>query len=166
MTFGFLCETTGFFLTGGFFTGGVGMITRTGAVSVAVTFGPVGGVPTAVATLSKSACTFATVQVYFLDSPGCSVPRARLQSGASGSVTVTFVSGTSPVFVTVISKVAVAPCWIVCDFGFFRIVIAGCGTRTRTRASSLAVTSGPSGGVPVATATFVKASCTFARVHV
>jgi hypothetical protein len=52
-----LCETTF-----GCFFGGVSFVTLTGAVSLAVTFGPVGGVPVAVATLSYAACTFGREQ--------------------------------------------------------------------------------------------------------
>ena len=50
----------------------------------------------------------------------------RLQFGDSASVTATLVRATSPVFVTVIVKVAVPPVVTVWDFGFLTIVIAGC----------------------------------------
>src|ERR671936_694974 len=94
----------------------------------------------------------------------------RLQFGDSGSLTVTFVSATSPVLVTVILKFAVPPRVMTCDFGSFTIEIAGCvtgggGGPTVTAAESLADTSGPAAGVPVATATFVKSAVTLATVH-
>src|SRR5438067_5381457 len=98
------------------------------------------------------------------------VPIVRLQFGESGSVTVTLVSSTSPVFVTVILNVAVPPRVITCVFGSFTIEIAGWvtgggGGPTVTAAESLADTSGPTAGVPVATATFVKLVITLATVH-
>ena len=52
----------------------------------------------------------------------------RPQAGESASTTRTFVSATSPVFVTVIVNVAVPPFATVCSFGFFTIAIAGCET--------------------------------------
>jgi hypothetical protein len=62
VAFGFRCETTfGFFLTG--FFGGFSAAALTGAVSLADTFGPLGGVPVDVATLVKLAVTFCFVQV-------------------------------------------------------------------------------------------------------
>ena len=65
MAFGFLCETTFgfFFFFTTFFFAGVNARALTGAVSVALTFGPEGGVPVAVATLSKPALTFGRVQL-------------------------------------------------------------------------------------------------------
>ena len=106
-------------------------MTVTGAVSVAVTFGPEGGVPVAVALLVNDAVTFASAQLYVTLAPGlmeASAPIVELealQPGAWASETVTFVSVTLPVFVTVIVKFAVPPLAIVCDFGFFVIEIAG-----------------------------------------
>ena len=103
----------------------------TGAVSVAETFGPEGGVPVAVALLVNDAVTFASAQLYVTLAPGlmeASAPIVELealQPGAWASETVTFVSVTLPVFVTVIVKFAVPPLAIVCDFGFFVIEIAG-----------------------------------------
>ena len=104
------------------------------------------------------------------------MPRSRSQSGDRGSATLTFVSGTSPVFVTVILKVAVPSNAIVCELGSFTIEIAGWvtvataggtnGAVTVTGAESVAVTSAPLGGVPVATATFVRFAVTFASVQV
>ena len=78
--------------------------------------------------------------------------------------------------VTAIWKVAVPPGLMFCDFGSFRIEIAGCETAgagcvlaglglTVTWAVSLAVTSGPVGGVPTSTATFVKFVVTFVSAH-
>ena len=62
MAFGFWCETTfGFFLIG--FLGGFSAAALTGALSLAVTFGPLGGVPVPVATFVKLAVTFCFVQV-------------------------------------------------------------------------------------------------------
>ena len=59
----------------------------------------------------------------------------RLQFGDSGSVTVTFVNTVLPVFVTVIVNLAVPPTATVCDFGFFTIAIAGCGTGVTVNGS-------------------------------
>src|SRR5215470_8449251 len=92
-----------------------GARTLTGAVSLAVTFGPVGGVPVAVATLSNARCTFGREHEYVTAAFGAIEASAgicalvRLQFGDSGSVTVTFVSVTLPVFVTVMLKCAVPP---------------------------------------------------------
>jgi hypothetical protein len=111
--------------------GGVGTVTVTGAESFAVTVPPEGVVPTTVATFVKLAVTFERVQLYVTLAPGAieaSAASAALvfeQSDASGSVTVTFVSVTFPVFVTTIVKFAAAPDAIDCDFGFFVIEIAG-----------------------------------------
>ena len=116
---------------------GVGVVTVTGAVSVAVTFGPAGGVPVAVALFVNEAVTFASAQLYVTLAPGAIEASAGiveldvLQPGARASETVTFVSVTLPVFVTVIVKFAVPPLAIVCDFGFFVIEIAGLFGRRR-----------------------------------
>jgi hypothetical protein len=76
-------------------------------------------------------------------------------------------------------NVAVPPTPIVCAFGPLTMSIAGfvgvgvgvgfgagfggvSGALTVTGAESVAVTFGPLGGVPVATATFVKLAATFA----
>jgi hypothetical protein len=97
------------------------------------------------------------------------------QSGDSGSLTVTFVSVTSPVLVTTIVNVADWPLSIVWPLGFFVIEIAGLlggddgggvdgggvdggggAGVTVTGAVSVADTSGPPlTGVPVAVALFV-----------
>lgn len=86
---------------------------------------------------------------------------------------MTLVSATSPLFLTVIRNVAEPPGETVCELGFFSILIDGCvtglglsGARTVTWAESLAVTLVPLGGVPVATATFVKLAVTLSRLHV
>src|SRR5437762_2174719 len=96
------------------------------------------------------------------------LPIVLLQFGESASVTVTSVRATSPVLVTVIVKVAAPPLVTVCDFGFLTITIAGCvaGATAVTTAVSLAETSGPTGGFPVAIATFVRLAVTFAREQV
>ena len=85
-----------------------------------------------------------------------------MQFGESTSVTNTLVSVTAPVLVTSIVKFAVPPLAIVCDAGSFVIEIAGVpgGGVTKTTAEAVAVTFGPVGGVPVATATFVKPAVT------
>ena len=62
--------------------------------------------------------TFAWVQVYVVVCPAVSVPIVFAQFGDSGSVTVTFVRVTGPVFVTVIVKVAVPPGFTDCDGPF------------------------------------------------
>ena len=49
----------------------------------------------------------------------------RLQPGESGSLTLTLLSVTGPVFVTTIVKVASAPLAIVCAFGLFVIEMLG-----------------------------------------
>src|SRR5215203_4981174 len=103
----------------------------------------------------------------------------RAQPGACASVTRTFVSVTSPLFVTVIVHVAVPPDAIVCRSGLFVIAMLGCsgaagggggggggGGLTITAAVSVDVTSGPVGGVPVAVALFVKSAVTAAREQV
>ena len=132
MTFGLFFFTTFF---------GVSALVFTGAVSVAVTFGPDGGVPVAVAMLSKFACTFGRVHEYVTVAPGAIDAKAgicadvRLQFGDSGSVTVTFVSTVLPTFVTVIEKVAVPPTATVWHFGFFTIAIAGAGTGVTVNGS-------------------------------
>jgi hypothetical protein len=151
--------------------GGVnGAVTVTAAWSVALTLDPVGGLPVAVATLVNAAVTPERLQLKLFDCPTPSVPRLRSQSGESGSVTVTSLRVTSPVFVTVILKFAVPPVsndWV---FGSFTIEIAGWvttaagggggGTVTVTGAESVAVTVCPFEPVPVAVATFVKAAVT------
>ena len=78
-------------------------------------------------------------------------------------MTVTFVSVTSPVLVTVIVNVAVPPVWNVWLSGVFSILIPG--AMMSTSAVSVSVMSGPTGGVPVAVALFVKSAVTFASVH-
>ena len=87
----------------------------------------------------------------------------RAQPGARASVTRTFVSVTSPLFVTLIVNVAVPPLRTGCESGVFATVIAG--WITVTSAVSVAVTSGPTGGVPVAVAVLVKLAATFASVQ-
>src|SRR5205085_519542 len=100
---------------GCFFFGVKGARTLTGAVSLAVTFGPDGGVPVAVATLSNALKTFGREHEYVTAAFGAIDVNAgicafvRLQFGDNGSVTVTFVSTVLPTFVTVISKCAVPP---------------------------------------------------------
>ena len=85
-------------------------------------------------------------------------------------MTRTFVSVTSPVFVTTIVNGAVAPLAMVCSFTFFVIempgLVGGGVWVTVTCAESVAVTSGPDGGVPVAIATFVKLAVTLAALQV
>ena len=54
------------------------MVTVTGAVSVAVTFGPDGGVPVAVALLVNEAVTFASEQLYVTLAPGAMDARAAI----------------------------------------------------------------------------------------
>ena len=61
--FGLLCETTFGFFFCVFVFGGANAFVLTGAVSVAVTLGPDGGVPVAVATLSKLFRTFRSTQL-------------------------------------------------------------------------------------------------------
>jgi hypothetical protein len=64
VAFGPTCETTfGFFFGTGFFFGGFRAAALTGAVSLADTFGPLGGVPVDVATFVKPAVTFCLVHV-------------------------------------------------------------------------------------------------------
>ena len=65
---------------------------------------------------------------------------------------------------TLIVNVAVDPLTIVCESGVFATVIAG--WITVTSAVSVAVTSGPTGGVPVAVAVLVKLAVTLASVQV
>ena len=99
------------------------------------------------------------------------MPIVRSQFGERASVTVTLVRATSPVLVTVILKVAVLPTVTVCDFGSLTIEIAGWltgvtgGGPTVTAAESLALTSDPTDGWPVATATLVKSAVTLASVQ-
>jgi len=140
VAFGFLWEITfGCFFT--FFFGGVSGFTFTGAVSDAVTFGPDGGVPVAVARLLKLPRTFGRLQLYVTVAPGAIDAKAgicaevRLQSGDNGSDTVTFVNTVFPEFVTVIENRAVPPTATVCDFGFFTIAIAGAGTGVTVNGS-------------------------------
>ena len=137
-----MCETTfGFFFFTTFFLAGVKAFVFTGAVSLAVTFGPDGGVPVAVATLSKLARTFGLVHEYVTVARGAIEANAgisadvRLQFGVNGSVTVTSVNTVFPAFVTVIENVAVPPTATVCDFGFFTIAIAGAGTGVTVNGS-------------------------------
>src|SRR5215213_7417706 len=133
------------------------------ASSVAVTSGPTGGCPVTTATLVKFAVTSVFVHSYEVSAPAASAPITFAQPGDRASVTVTAVSATSPVFLTVIVNVAVPPettCWLS---GFFVIEIAG--SSTTTTASSVAVTSGPTGGCPVTTATLVKPTVTPVFVH-
>ncbi len=124
-----------------FFFGGGNGAALTGAVSLAVTFGPDGGVPVAVATLLKFARTFGREHVYVTAAPGTIDAKpgicaeVRLQFGVNGSVTVTFVNTVFPAFVTVIENVAVPPTATVCDFGFFTIAIAGAGTGVTVNGS-------------------------------
>jgi len=140
VAFGFLWETTfGFFFTTFFF--GTSAFVFTGAVSEAVTFGPDGGDPVAVATLSKFARTFGREHEYDTVAPGAIEAKpgicaeVRLQFGVNGSVTDTFVNTVFPAFVTVIENVAVPPTATVCDFGFFTIAIAGAGAGVTTNGS-------------------------------
>src|SRR3954447_23835784 len=138
MTIGLLC----------FFAGGFSGATLTGARSEAVTFCPAGGVPDAVATLSKERGTFGREHVYVTAAPGASDASAgscaevRLQFGVSGSLTTTFVSVTLPVFVTVIVNLAVPPAAIDCAFGFFTIVIPGSASGVTFSGSHAAVRGG------------------------
>ena len=89
------------------------------------------------------------------------------QPGLSASVTFTSVSVTSPLLVTRIVKLAVEPVTTAGVEATFVTEIAGLvlgatggagGVVTVTGAVSLAVTSGPAGGVPVAVARFVVSS--------
>src|SRR5436190_24339566 len=113
MTFGFFLFTTFF---------GTNACVFTGAVSEAVTFGPDGGEPVAVATLLKFARTFGREHEYVTVAPGaieanpgiCAA--VRLQFGVNGSVTTTFVNTVFPAFVTVIENVAVPPTATACHF--------------------------------------------------
>ena len=73
------------------------------------------------------------------------------------------VSVTSPLFVTLIVNVAVPPLRTCCESGVFATVIAG--WITVTSAVSVAVTSAPTGGVPVAVAEFAKLAVTFGQVQ-
>src|SRR4051794_19376792 len=110
-------------------TGGAnGSVTDTRAESLALTSGPVGGVAVTVATFSKFAVTFVFVHVYVTDAPEASIPIGREQFVESGSLTFTFMSATSPVFVTVIEKAAVPPWAIDCVPGSLEIEIPGCVT--------------------------------------
>jgi hypothetical protein len=94
-------------------------------VSLALTFGPLGGVPVATATFVNGELTFAAVHVYVVEAPGAIVPIVWSQFGVSTSVTTTFVSVTEPVLVTVIEKVAMPPLATVCVSGLFWIEIPG-----------------------------------------
>ena len=102
-----------------------------------------------------------------------------MQSGESGSVTVTSLSVVLPLFVTVILNEAVSPLAIVCDDGSLMIAIDGrgdgagvtggfgvgggvIGAVTVTGAVSVAETGLPFGSRPVAVATFVKLAVTLA----
>src|ERR1041384_419982 len=70
VAFGFLCETPfGFFFFTTFFFGTSALV-FTGAVSLAVTSGPDGGVPVAVATLSNADRPFVFAHVYVTVAPG------------------------------------------------------------------------------------------------
>ncbi len=69
--------------------------------------------------------------------PAVSVPIVFAQPVESGSVTVTFVSVTVPVFVTVIVKLAAEPELIVCDAGVFVIAIAGLSTTRCSEVQAL-----------------------------
>jgi hypothetical protein len=94
----------------------------------------------------------------------------------TGSATFTPVAGLGPAFVTVIVQVIWFP--RVAGFGLPDFVIdksilgaggagGGGGTAlTVTGAVSVAVTSGPTGGCPVAVAEFVNELVTFASEHV
>src|SRR3954469_16408236 len=92
-----------------------GARTFTGAVSFAVTFGPDGGVPVAVATLSNARRTFGREHEYVtaafgaIDASAGICACVRLQFGGSGSAPFTFVSTVFPTFVAVISNLAVPP---------------------------------------------------------
>jgi len=142
-----LCETIfGFFFTIFF---GTSAFVFTGAVSDAVTSGPEGGVPIAVATLSKPPFgTFVRVHEYVTVAPGAIDAKAgisafvRLQFGDNGSTTCTSVKVTLPVFVTVIENVAVPPTGTVCDFGFFTIAIDGAGAGVTVNGSHAPVRPG------------------------
>jgi len=97
-------------------TGGVnGAVTVTVAVSVAVTSGPLGGVPVSVATLVRFDVRLGERHVYVALAPGAITARPAIvelvteQAGERASVTKTFDRGTSPVFVTTIVNVAVDP---------------------------------------------------------
>src|SRR5215210_4416624 len=147
----------------------------TGAVSESLTFCPVGDGPTTVARFTKPSVTFGRVQVYVFLAPAAIVPRSRLQFGDSGSVTATSWRATSPLFVTVIVKLAVPPIATVCELGSLVMSTDGCetgagggvnGVVTVTGALPVAVSVGPLGGDAVTTATFVKLAVTFASVQV
>ena len=76
---------------------------------------------------------------------------------------MTLVRSTSPVFLTVMVKLAVPPVTMVWVAGVLAIEIEG--LITVTSAEALSVTFGPTGGVPVAVAVLVKPVVTFASVQ-
>src|SRR3954451_19269713 len=117
-------------------------MTVTLAVSRAVTSGPTGGCPVAVAVFVNDAVAPARLQVIVVLAAGASSPIVFAQSGAIASATATLVSGTSPVFVTTRVKDAVDPDRIVWDFGAFEIEMPGCETRTDSLASLQAPLTG------------------------
>ena len=100
----------------------------TGAVSVAVTFGPVGGVPVAVATLLKFARTFRLVQGRSPPHPAPSKPRRECPpssgySPATADRPPSHRQHRVPCVRDHNRKVAVPPTATVCDFGFFTIAM-------------------------------------------
>src|SRR5262245_19868165 len=117
-------------------------MTVTFAVSLAVTSGPTGGCPVALAVFVNDAVAPARLQLIVVLAAGASSPIVFAQSGAIASATATFVSGTSPVFVTTSVKVAVDPDRIVWDFGVLVMEMPGCETRTDSPASLQAPLTG------------------------
>src|ERR1700677_3736776 len=100
-----------------------------------------------------------------------SVPMVREQAGASGSLTATSDKLTKPVFVTVIVKLAVPPCPIVCDTGEALIETAAsvdvafgvattAGAVTVTWAVAVALGVPPDGPIPFATTVFTRSAVT------
>ena len=88
----------------------------------------------------------------------------RAQPGAWASVTLTSVRVESPSLITWIVKETALPARTTCSSGVFEIEM--CGLITTTSAESLAVTSPPAAGVPVAVAVLVKLEVTPASEQV
>ena len=133
----------------------------TRASSVAVTGGPAGGVPDAVAVLasdpaSMSACVTVYVAVHVVDTPGANVATGHETADRPGNAsdTPTDVSVTLPVFVTTNEYETVAPASVT-EAGDTDLAMAIDGVRTVvTVSASVSVTVEPLGADPVTVAVF------------
>ncbi len=99
----------------------LGRTILTSASSSSSTGSPSSGSAVTLAMLTKSFTTPVTVQVYSSLACGASVANSRSQFGATSSVTLIFVSGRSPVFVTLIVKVTSLSASTSCKSGDFSI---------------------------------------------